>query len=107
MLRSLVIHSISVLLVVAGVACIPAGLALCVMAFIFAVAAVISHTDEPFQIAAIAFVIGVAVVVGGFLLIYASDRIMAKRVPVNCCSNCGYDLRGLPGRRCPECGLEQ
>jgi hypothetical protein len=27
-----------------------------------------------------------------------------RRVRENCCTKCGYDLRGLPEPRCPECG---
>ena len=41
---------------------------------------------------------GIAVVTGvGFLLLY-------RRTPPRCCAECGYDLRGLPAARCPECG---
>ena len=27
-----------------------------------------------------------------------------KRIPPHLCRTCGYDLRGSPGPRCPECG---
>lgn len=99
-------YALSILLVIVGVACIPLGLALCVMSFIFAIASLISQSDALFHIAIISLVTGVLVVVVGFLFIHVSDRVMRKRVAQHCCGHCGYDLRGSPGPRCPECGWE-
>jgi len=31
-------------------------------------------------------------------------RRFVRRWPAGYCATCGYDLRGLPERRCPECG---
>jgi hypothetical protein len=43
---------------------------------------------------AVALLTGIAV-----MLIY-------RRTPRGACAACGYDLRGLPRARCPECGAE-
>jgi hypothetical protein len=34
------------------------------------------------------------------LLWWFGPRVVGE----GCCANCGYDLRGTPGGRCPECG---
>ena len=33
-------------------------------------------------------------------------RIAEERRYAGRCASCGYDLRGSPGPRCPECGAE-
>lgn len=43
---------------------------------------------------------GVLPLVGGLRI--ARRRAVRRRR--NCCADCGYDLRGLPAERCPECG---
>ena len=45
---------------------------------------------------------------GGILLLKSADRIARfayRGRRAGACENCGYDLRGSPGR-CPECGAE-
>ncbi len=38
----------------------------------------------------------------GQLRIYLEQAAQTQPLPL--CLNCGYNLRGLPGPRCPECG---
>lgn len=40
------------------------------------------------------------------LLYFRADRIAARIAPPSggLCEDCGYDLRGVAGERCPECG---
>lgn len=46
-------------------------------------------------------------VIWGFVL-FGIGRIRAwRRVRKGLCGGCGYDLRGTPGDRCPECGTER
>lgn len=40
----------------------------------------------------------------GVVLLFVAVR-MQRRVRTGVCVACGYDLRGLPEPRCPECGL--
>ena len=39
---------------------------------------------------------------GLLMLIIAGRRALRSRE--GCCVNCGYDLRGTPHGKCPECG---
>ena len=41
----------------------------------------------------------------GQLLIYLENAARRERLPM--CLKCGYDLTGLAGTRCPECGMTQ
>lgn len=38
------------------------------------------------------------------LLAFGSWRCTARFAAIQCCTRCGYDLTGVPGPRCPECG---
>ena len=38
------------------------------------------------------------------LIAYLLGRVRARRADGTGCARCGYDLTGLPSRRCPECG---
>lgn len=40
----------------------------------------------------------------GVVLLFLAVRFR-RAGPKGICANCGYDLRGLPENRCPECGL--
>jgi hypothetical protein len=40
----------------------------------------------------------------GQLRIYLEKAAQSQQLPL--CLNCGYDITGLTGRRCPECGKE-
>lgn len=42
--------------------------------------------------------------VGVRVLVSAARWMHRRRNRSGCCATCGYDLRGLPERRCPECG---
>jgi hypothetical protein len=44
--------------------------------------------------------LGVLVGIGAFV----ASLISLTKAPSGCCAKCGYDLRGLPEPRCPECG---
>lgn len=49
---------------------------------------------------------GAGWLLGGVLLMLSADRIVRfayRGRRAGTCENCGYDLRGSPGR-CPECG---
>lgn len=37
-------------------------------------------------------------------LVYRPPRQRGEDADGPCCRRCGYSLRGLPSRRCPECG---
>jgi hypothetical protein len=37
-------------------------------------------------------------------LLFDADRWARNQLARGLCPQCGYDLRGLPHRRCPECG---
>jgi hypothetical protein len=41
----------------------------------------------------------------GQLLIYLENAARHKRLPM--CLKCGYELTGLAGTKCPECGMTQ
>ena len=49
------------------------------------------------------FVFAFAVSPGVWVVRLLGRRRMERRVLEGCCGECGYDLRGSPGR-CPECG---
>ena len=38
------------------------------------------------------------------VVLYACERVVLVERRAFTCKNCGYDLRGLPAARCPECG---
>lgn len=42
-----------------------------------------------------------------FTLLYLQGKInkTLRQTPLGFCTNCGYNLRGLPMPRCPECGV--
>jgi hypothetical protein len=42
--------------------------------------------------------------VGLAILLYAGRHILRSPPTPGTCRRCGYDLRGLPEPRCPECG---
>lgn len=52
----------------------------------------------------LAFFVGVALLFAG--LVGCALLPCAQRDREGACSTCGYDLRGLPDPRCPECGTE-
>lgn len=54
---------------------------------------------------------GLCVVAGPSLVLIgailgARHVYLSKWHQLGCCAACGYDLRGSPGPRCPECGAE-
>lgn len=42
-----------------------------------------------------------------FLLVAIPLASRRRRVPIGCCTTCGYDLTGLQSTTCPECGTSQ
>jgi len=47
---------------------------------------------------------GGGAIAGAGLILYAQQRLSARTFPAGSCQGCGYDLCGLNGVPCPECG---
>ncbi len=75
------------------------------------------HWDSPWTICgcgrraesdmrAVAGAIGLALILGGRFLPVVPPMRGERRRAKGLCPSCGYDMSGLPGPRCPECGAE-
>jgi drug/metabolite transporter (DMT)-like permease len=51
------------------------------------------------------WVAGGVAIVGAGLILYAQQRLASRTYPGGACQSCGYDLKGLAGAPCPECGV--
>ena len=62
------------------------------------------NDEAVMALAGVTFFAAMVATVSG-LVIHVRNQVMRWRLAKGQCLLCGYDLRGSPSNRCPECGF--